>query len=114
MGATGVELEAHQRVAAEALQQGPVGAGMAAAVVVHHGVFLAIGGMATDGAHDRAVLRRGHAVHHRQVFAGGDALLDLHLQLHQCFLALGHDDAAGGVFIEAVHDAGPQLAADPR
>ena len=47
-----------------------------------------------------------------EVLAGSDPFLDLHLQPHQGLLALGDHDAAGGVLIEAVHDPGPQLAAD--
>ena len=114
VGAAGVELEAQQAVIPQALYQAPVGAGMAATLVVYHGIFFAIGRMAPNRPDDRAGVASWLAVHHRQVLARSDALLDLHLQLHQGLLALGHDDAARGVLIEPVHDAWPQLAADAR
>jgi hypothetical protein len=112
VGAAGVELEAHQRVIAQALHQTPMGAGVAARFIGDHGVFLAVGGMAADGAHHRALLGRRHPMDHGQVLARSDPLLDLDLQLHQGLLALGHHDAAGGVLVEPVHDAGAHLAAD--
>ena len=112
VGAAGVELEAQQAVIPQALYQAPVGAGMAPRVVVDHRIFLAVDGMAANRSDDRAGVASGLAVHHRQVLARSDALLDLHLQLHQGLLALGHDDAARGVLIKPVHDAGPQLTAD--
>ena len=114
VGAAGVELEAQQGVIAEALQQRPMGAGVAAGAVVHHGVLFAVGGVAADGPDDRAPVAAGHPMHHRQVLARGHPLLDLHLQLHQGLLAFGHHDAPGGVLVEAVHDAGAHLTADPR
>ena len=112
VGAAGVELEAHQRVIAEALDQAPVGAGVAPRFIGHHRVLLAVGRVAADGAHHRALLRRRHPMDHGQVLARGDPFLDLHLQLHQGLLALGHDDAAGGVLIEPVDDARAHLTAN--
>ena len=114
VGAAGVELEAQQRVVAQSFLQAPVGAGVAAVFATHHRIFLAVDGVAANGSNDRAAFAGWHPMHHGEVFAGGHALLDLHLQLHQGLLALGDHDAAGGVFIEPVHDPRPQLAADAR
>ena len=83
-----------------------------AAALTHHRVFLAIDGVAANGTNHRALVGLGHPMDHRQVLAGRDALLDLHLQLHQGFLAFGHHDAAGGVLIQAVDDAGAHLPTD--
>ena len=107
VGATGVELETQQAVIPQALYQAPVGAGMTPRIVVDYRIFFAVDGMAADRPDDRAGVASRLAVHHRQVLARSDALLDLHLQLHQGLLALGHDDAARGVLIEPMHDAGP-------
>ena len=112
VGAAGIQLETQEGVVAQPLHQAPVGAGVAARVVVDYGVFLAVGWVAADGGHDRAGIARRHPVHYRQILARGDPLLDLHLQLHQRLLALGHHDAARRVLVEPVHDAGPQLPAD--
>ena len=91
-----------------------MGAGVAAAVVANYGVLFAVDRMAADRCRDRAALARRRPVHHRQVLAGGDAPLDLRLQRYQGLLTFGHHDAAGGVLIEPVHDAGPQLTANAR
>ena len=111
VGAPRVELEAQQGVIPQPLHQLPVGAGMAAALTDHR-IFLAIAGVAANGTNHRALVGLGHPMDHRQVLAGSDALLDLHLQLHQGFLAFGHHDAAGGVLIEAMDDAGAHLPTD--
>ena len=112
VGAARVELEAQQGVIAQTFDHLPVGAGVTAAVITDDGILLAVDRVAADGADNRPGIGCRLTVHHRQVLAAGDALLDLDLQPHQCLLALGHDDAAGGVLVETVHDAGTHLTAD--
>ena len=112
VGAPRIQLETQQRVVPQTLYQAPVGAGGSAAGGINHRIFLAIHRVAADWPIDAARLPQRHPVNHRQVFAAGDALLNLALQPHQGLLAFGDDNAAGCVLIEPMHDARAHLAAD--
>ena len=112
VGPSRIQLEAQQRIVPQSLHQPPVGAGGSATVGINDRIFLAIQRMAADRPMDAARLPHRHPVNHRQVFTAGDTRLDLALQSHQCLLALGDNNAAGGVLIEPMHDAWAHLAAD--
>ena len=87
-----------------------MGAGGAAAGV--HGHPLALARVPRDGGVNGSGFRRDHAHGNGEVFLAELAVLELLGEALVSPLGFGHHHQAGGVEVEAVHDAGPQLAAD--
>ena len=85
-------------------------AGGAAAGV--HGHPLAVARVPRDGGVNGSRFRRDHAHGNGEVFLVELAVLELLGEALVGCLGLGHDHQAGGVEIEPVHDAGPELASD--
>ena len=113
VGATGVEPEAQKGEVGETFHHLPVGAGVAAGVVVDDGILLAIGRMAADGGDDRALPDRRQAGRGPPPGTGGR-------RFASGSVFAGAPEPPGswpqrcnrGVLIEAVHDARPHLAAN--
>jgi hypothetical protein len=110
MGAAGFDAHAQERGEGAGGEGFVAGAGGAA--FFRDGHFLAVDGMAADGEIDRAGGFGRGAPHEGEVFLldgvggelgdeGGDGLF-----------VLGDDEDAGGVFVEAMDDAGAEFAAD--
>ena len=62
MGATGIQLEAQQRVITKPFHQRPMGAGVTALLSADHRIVLAIGRMASNRPNDGAAVAIGHAM----------------------------------------------------
>jgi len=77
-----------------------------------HRHFFAVDGMAADGLVDFAARLGRDAPHQCEIFLAGGAAGELRDERGVGGFVLGHDQNAGGVFVEAVDDSGAQLAAD--
>jgi hypothetical protein len=109
VGASGFWLALHQGFAFAGLEHAVVGEGIAASF--HDGHLLAVDGVAADGGLDGAVWHAGRAIDEGEVgffhIAGGELVGEL---------AMGgfgfcNDEAAGGFFVQPMHDAGALDAA---
>ena len=113
VGASGFEAKVNEGVVTEAFENVPVGDGEASPVVyVQDRHLFAIARMASNGEIDCAVFLARGTVNEAEVFAlcgfGGDLCLEVLVgEVRFC-----DDDRAGGVFIEAVNDAGALGSAD--
>ena len=105
VGTARLQAALHQGATLEMLQHRVMGAGLPA-VVLDHGHFGALGGMTADGRIHRAVTVE---IAHQQspVFPLHGAGLELAHQIGLGLQGLGHHHEAGGVLVQAVHDAGP-------
>ena len=110
MGAPGVELEFEEGVASGALQQAVAGAALSAIGGYGHAGTAA--GVAPDGdVYDAGVLGWG-ALNQRQIALFDGPVLNLLRQVVMSAFVLGGNHQAGGVLVQAVDDAGANLAAD--
>ena len=110
VSATRFEHETEQGVALQFLDGLVVGACRAPAGV--HGHLLAVARVPRDGGVDGSGFRSDHAHGHGQIFFLELAVLQLFGEPLVRRLGLGDHHQAGGVEVQAVHDAGPQFAAD--
>ena len=114
VGAPGVQGAHHQRGIRGGIivQHFPVRDGGFAAAGVHHGHFQAVDGVAADvGEHGAFLLLRA-ALDHGQVDFAGVSLGKLGGEGEVGLVILCHHDAAAGVLVQAVHDAGALHTAD--
>ena len=90
----------------------PVGHG-GTGILLRHGHALAVPGVPANGGVHGAGVVTERAVAHRVVDPGEGPVLQLGGQGLVGFIILRGDDEAAGVLVDAVDDAGPQLAAHP-
>lgn len=110
MSTAGLQAALHIGEAPEPFQYGPVGNGGAAAR--HHRHLLPVHRVAADGSvHGTAVLPEV-SNDDAAVDPGQGVVLELGGQLLVSEVVFRRDDEAGGVPVDAVDDAGPQLSAD--
>ena len=102
--------QAEQGVPLQFLKGLIVGAGGAAAGV--HGHPLAVARVSGDGGVDGSRIRRDHSHGNGEVLLAELSVLELFGEPLVRRLRLGRHHQAGGVEVEPVHDARPQLAAD--
>ena len=110
MGAAGFDAHAQER------GEGAGGEGFVAgeggAAFFRDGHFLAVDGMAADGEIDRAGGFGRGAPHEGEVFLLDGVGGELGDEGSDGLFVLGDDEDAGGVFVEAMDDAGAEFAAD--
>ena len=111
VGPAGLQPALQQGIAREPLQHPPVGHGMAA-IFLGDGHFLPVGGMAANGRVDDAAVLPDAAHHQADVGPGQGVVLELGRQRLVGEVILRYDQQARGVLVDAVDDAGPQLAVD--
>ncbi len=115
VGAPGAEAELHQAVMADTFADFPVGDGGTTPFFDRHdGHSFAIDGVATDRLIDHTGFGFRCAVDEAEVFALGGFGLDLRLEVEHHLVSFGDDDRTGGVFVEAMDDAGAQDSSDTR
>lgn len=82
---------------------------------IYHGHFLSVHRVPPDVGENGILFRVGNAVSDRQVeFFHGGALGELGYQAFMRGICFRNHEAARGIFVEAVDDAGSRLAADLR
>ena len=110
MGAARLQTALHVRTAGEPLQHGPVGHRAPAAR--HHRHLLPVRRVAADGGVHRAAVLPEIPRHDAPVDPGQGVVLELGGELLVGEVVFGGDKEAGGVPVDPVDDAGPQLPAD--
>ena len=102
------QLRLDQRPVAEALAHPEVG--LRGATLHAHSHALSIARVTSDRPIDQRLVLAEVAAHQQQVAFLRRAALHLTLQIGRGTQGAADDHQAGGVFIEPVHDAGPQVA----
>ena len=111
MGAACLQAALHMGVAGVSGQDGPMGDGLPAVFAVDRH-FLPVHGVAADGGVYRAAVLLQAPHRHRLIGPGQGVVLELGGQGQVGAVVFGGDDEPGGVPVDAVDDAGPQLAVD--